>query len=71
MNNDIIKNGNDFEVRKPLTLEQFKERYMRQPNAEEVEAFSAVHGIDLAAEIEKAHLQEYELYLGRFNLGLE
>lgn len=71
MNNDIVKIGNDFEVRKPLSFEQFKQRYMRQIDHDEIDTVLSLHGIDLTAEVELVHLQQYDLYLKRFQSNLE
>lgn len=72
MNNEIIKSGNDFEVRKPLSFEQFKDRYDKSAITDElVEQFKNWHGMDLMVEVESILKNEYDLYLERFAIGLE
>lgn len=72
MNNEIIKSGNDFEVRKPLSYQQYKDNWSNAPMSTElIEDFKNFHGLDLEFEADKLLKKEYDLYLLRFDEGLE
>ena len=72
MNNEIIKSGNDFEVRKPLSYQQYKDNLSNAAMSTElIEDFKNFHGLDLEFEVDKLLKKEYDLYLLRFDEGLE